>query len=140
MNLAFLSLKRILPELNERVISPARIFEVFTERGIEFYELPFRHTNGCYITESGKEYVILKRALSQLLFHETLALEGAHALIHAPAPFLLRKQQLEAETLALVCVMPVTELPRLNRIKHQFDAESYELLMRRNKAHRIWQI
>lgn len=139
--LAFSSLKKILPELNSRVITTDRIFEILHARRIEFYELPFTTTNGCYaVDETKREYVILRRAMETLLFHETLCLESVHALLHSYAPFLLRKQQLEAETFALIAMMPQTDLPRLNRIKHQLDAESYDYLMRRNKANEIWHL
>ena len=50
------------------------------------------------------------------------------------------KQNLQSEVLSLVMMMPLADLPRLNRIKHQLDDESFELLMRRNRAAEIWHL
>ena len=137
MKLAFSTLKKIIPELNERIITPKRILEIFRQRGIDFFELNIED-DGAFVTSDGRSFVFLKSILQQLVYHETLLHEGGHALIHYPADFLERKHQLEAEVFSLVGMMPLKDLPRLNRIKHQLDAESYELLKRRNKANSIW--
>ena len=139
MTLTYLQLKKILPELNEEIITPDRIFEVFQEKKIDFHELPLEG-DGCYVTEEGKDYVFLRSAMRQLLFYKTLLYESVHALVHYPAPFLLWRHNLEAEVLSLIGMMPLSDLPRLNRIKNQLDEENYDLLMRRNKANEIWSL
>lgn len=139
MFLTYRRLKYFLPELNEQVITPERIFEVFESLKVECAEIPLSR-NGYYAVSDGANYVFLKRAMTALLLHETLAHECVHLLVHYPAAFLLSKHELEAEAFALVAMIPRTDLPRLNRIKHQLDDESYELLKRRNKVSEIWKI
>jgi hypothetical protein len=143
MNLAYSRLKEILPKLNEEVITPETIFAAFKTLDIEYHELSLKE-NGYYVpaseSETGKDYVFLKRGLTQFLWHETLAHESIHSFIHIPVLFLLRKHELEAEVLALICMMPITDLKRLNKIKGQLDDESYELLQRRNKANKEWRL
>ena len=139
MNLAFSALKKILPELNERVITPERILRVFLERNIEFYEIDL-NKNGYYVLEQNQEYVFLKRALSQLLFHETLTHEMVHVGCHSFAPFLLRKNEIEAKTLALIGMMPETLLPQLVSDSHNLDGETYGLLKRRLRVLEFWRL
>lgn len=139
MTLTYLQLKKILPELNEEIITPDRIFEIFQEKEIDFHELPLEG-DGCFVTEEGKDYVFLRSAMRHLLFYKTLLYESVHALVHHPAPFLLWRHNLEAEVLSLIGMMPLSDLPRLNRIKNQLDDENYDLLMRRNKANEIWSL
>lgn len=139
MKLTFLQLKKIIPELNRQVVSAARILQVFKDRDVEYHELPLQG-KGCYVTASGRDYVFLRDSLTSLLFHETLTYEATHALCHYPAPFLLWRHNIEAEVLSLVMMMPLADLPRLNRIKHQLDDESFELLKRRNKANEVWKL
>jgi hypothetical protein len=139
MLLAFDCLKKILPELNENAIPPERLINVLRERHVDVVDHLGIEENGYYyISKTGKEFVILKRAMCQLLMHETLAFEFTHASLHVPVEYLKRKHQLEAEAFSLICMMPLSDLPRLNRIKHQLDAESYDLLMKRNKVNEIW--
>lgn len=139
MKLTFLQLKKIIPELNKKVITAARIFQVFRERQIEYNEIKMQGA-GAYVTEDGKDYVFLRDSLQAYLYHETLAYEGTHALCHYPASFLAFRHNLEAEVLSLVMMMPLSDLSRLNKIKHQLDDESYELLKRRNKAYEVWNL
>lgn len=139
MKLTVLQLKKILPEINRRVITPSRILQIFKHRGIEFRELPMEGLGGC-VTDAGREYVFLRTSLAHLLYHETLAYESVHVFSHYPASFLRRRHDLESEVLSLVFMMPLADLPRLNRIKHQLDEESYELLKRRNQAHKVWNL
>lgn len=139
MKLTLLQLKKMLPEINRRVITPARILQIFRQQNIEFCEIPMEGLGGC-VSDTGREYVFLRNSLPHLLYHETLSYEGVHALSHHPAPFLRWRHDLEAEVLSLVFMMPLTDLPRLNRIKHQLDEESYELLERRNKANAVWRL
>ena len=139
MNLTYRQLKKILPELNEEVITPERIFEVFREKEIEFYELPL-DGDGCYASDDGREFVFLRSAMRGLLFHKTLIYEGVHAFCHYPAKFLLWRHNIESEVLSLLAMMPLADLPRLNRIKHQLDDETFELLEKRNKANDLWKL
>lgn len=138
MILVFQKLKTIFPELNRAAISPKRIFEVFEKMKVVYVELPLER-NGYYISDTKKDYVFLKSAMSQMLFHEVLAHETAHAFTSTPAArFLLWRFEIEAEALSLIMMMPLADLARLNRIKNQLDDESYDLLMRRNKIKSLW--
>jgi len=101
MKLTFLQLKKIIPELNKKVITAERILQIFERRRIEFYELPL-DSDGCYVTKEGRDYVFLRQRMHQLLYYETLAYEGVHALCHFPASFLLWRHNLEAEVLSLI--------------------------------------
>ena len=139
MNLTFSQLKKIFPELNRKKITPSQVLQVFAERNIELYEVRMEGRGAC-VTDSGREYIFLKESLTSLLYHETLCYEGVHALCHHPASFLRWRHNLQSEVFSLVMMMPKTDLPRLNRIKHQLDDESYELLQRRNKANEMWKI
>jgi len=139
MLLAYSQLKKILPQLNESVITPEIIYKVFERRKISFYELPIEE-RGYYVTENGRDYVFLRHSLQQLLFHETLLYEGVHAICHFPVQYLLRRHTLEAEAFSLIGMMPLESLPRLNRIRHQLDAENYDLLLRRNKVAELWNL
>lgn len=139
MNLAFQTLKKILPELNEKVVTPERMIQVFNERDITLHELPLEDA-GCFVSKDGRDYVFLRQALNQVLYHETLLHEGVHALTSHPAPFLSRKHQLEADALSLVAMMPLSELPRLNRIKNSLDEETFILLERRNEVKERWSL
>lgn len=139
MHLIFSILKKTLPELNREIITPARMIYVFYHRLIEFHELDMPDA-GAFVTCDGKNYVFLKMALQQLIYHETILHEGCHALVHHPAPFLMWRHQIEAEVFSLVGMMPITNLRRLNKIRHQLEPESYELLMRRNKVNERWRL
>lgn len=139
MNLTYLQLQKIFPEINIRKITPVRILEMFDKKNISYFELPMEGRGGC-LTDGGREYVFIKRSLQNLLYHETLAYESVHALCHAPAPFLRWRHNLQSEIFSLVFMMPLADLPYLNRIKHQLDEESFELLLRRNKANEIWKL
>ncbi|CAN5363258.1 hypothetical protein BH10ACI1_BH10ACI1_19370 [soil metagenome] len=62
-------------------------------------------------------------------------------ICHTPgAKFLVWRFEIEAETLSLTMTMPLSDLPRLNRIRYQLDDESYDLLMRRNKINKLWSL
>lgn len=139
MNLIFLALKRSIPELNEQVVPPSRILEVLAEKGIPMMEIPMKEL-GSYVRKDKQDFVFIKAALAQLVHHETLAYEASHAITHVPADFLARRHNLEAEAMSLICMIPATDLPRLNRIKHQLDPESYELLKRRIEIKKIWNL
>lgn len=141
MNLIVASLQRYLPELNKQVILPTRILEVFGEQAIEHYLINMRGAGAsCYDTDTGRQYVFLNCTLRGILYQETLSYEAVHALCQHPAPFMKWRHEIEAEFIALVMMMPETDLPRLNRIKDQLDEESYEYLKRRNKGREIWKI
>lgn len=143
MNVVFRLLKtKYFPELNEEPVGVDRIIEVLDRIGTNFFRLPMEG-KGAYVvdTEDKSEYVFISDAIRNLLDHETVAYEGVHAFAHIPsAKFLERKNNLEAEVISLIMMMPVTDLPRLNKIKHQLDEESYEYLERRNKAYDLWEL
>ncbi len=141
MNLAVASIKRYLPELNKKVVSTGRILEVFGYHAIEFY-IAKMEGRGCCVTDTDTErqFVFLNYTVRGVLFHETLGYEATHILIHEPAPFMKWRHEIEAEFIALMMMMPLTDLPRLNRIKHQLDDESYEYFMRRLKGRELWRM
>lgn len=139
MNITYLLLKKVLPELNRCVITVERILQVFCQRNIEYYEIPLEG-DGAFVTKDGNNYVFLRSALTQLLKHETILHEGCHALIHYPAPFLLRRHQLQADIFSLIGIMPLADLKHINRLKHQLEPESFELLKRRNEVNRRWKL
>ena len=140
MNLVFDKLKKIFPELNKQVITVSRILEAFEAHNVTVAQLPLDN-NGYYVSNAGKEFVFVKYALNHYLLHETLSHEASHVFGSSPeCAFLLRRFEIEAETLSLIMMMPLSDLPRLNRIKHQLDAESFDLLKRRNKINEIWQL
>lgn len=139
MNLTFQSLKRYFPELNKKIITRERIIKVLSKINIPVFDIQM-HGRGAYVIDriDGAEFVFIKYNLQSLVRFETTAYESVHALCHTKADFLESRQNLQSEIFSLVMMMPQTDLPRLNRIKHQLDAESFELLMRRNKAAEIW--
>lgn len=137
--LTYLRLKQFLPELNIKIITPEKILNVLRLHNIEYAEIAMRG-RGCYVNKDGKDYVFLKSAMTQFLHHETLSYEAAHALTHFPADFLFWRHNLEAEVLSLICMIPKTHLKRLNRIKHQLDADTYDLLMKRNLSQERWKL
>lgn len=141
MNLTFTLLKKYFPELNRKIISRERITQVLIKKNIGIFEIPM-NGRGAYVRSlpDGAEFVFLKYNLQSLIYHETLAYEGVHALCHIKADFLEARQNLQSEVFSLVMMMPKTDLPRLNRIKHQLDDETYELLKRRNTAAERWQL
>lgn len=141
MKLTFVSLQRYFPELNKEVISPRRVMEVFGEHAIEFYILGMDgRGSSATDTDTGQQYVFLSDTLRGVFYNETLAYETVHAFCHYPAKFMKWRHDLEAEFLALVMMMPATDLPRLNRVKHHLEAESYDLLVKRNRGKEIWKI
>lgn len=142
MHFTFELLKtKYFPELNVKVIGEDRIIEVFNKIGVLYYEVQMKG-KGAYVREieDKTEYVFINRSLKTLLKHATLAYESVHALSHVPAAFLESKQNLEAEVLSLIMMIPRTDLERLNRIKHHLDDESYDYLMRRNKVAEMWKL
>ncbi len=139
MILTFDCLKRILPELNETVISPERILAKLAALNVKVFDAAIEE-NGYYITTAKRDYIFLKNGMAHLIYHETLAHEFSHFGCHYPADFLRRKHQLEAEMMSLICMMPLTNLSRLNAVRHQFDNENYDLLMRRNKGFEVWSL
>ena len=141
MNLTFQSLKRYFPELNKKIITRERIIKVLSKRNIPVFDMPMRG-RGAFVRDcsDGAEFVFIKYNLQTLIQRETLAYESVHALCHVKADFLESRQNLQSEVLSLVMMMPKCDLPRLNRIKGSLDSESYELLMRRNRAAEMWQL
>lgn len=139
MNLTFQLLKKYFPELNRKIISRERIIKVLGAIGIPVYELPMEG-RGAFIRDrsDGSEFVFIKYNLQSLIYHETLAYEGVHALCHVKADFLKSRQDLQSEVFSLVMMIPETELPRLNKIKHQLEPESYELVEKRNQIKLYW--
>lgn len=142
MNLAFRLLKSYFPELNEEPIGTERIIQVLGTRAIQYYEVPMDGP-GAYVVDAsdGSEYVFIKNSIRGILKHETVAYECVHGLCHVPAAtFLKRRHDLEAEALSLVMMMPAPELPRLDRIKHQLEPESYDRVIRRLMVKALWGI
>ena len=130
MNLAFSRIKQIIPSFNERVVSPTDLLRIFHERGIQYAELELNQ-NGYYVLHNGIDYVFIKERIKDLLYHQILCHEGVHALIHFPASFLLRKQQKEAEALALIAMIPITDLNYWLSIAGSLEKDEYELVERR---------
>lgn len=140
MILTYLQLQKIFPEINRARILPSRIVSALVKRNIEFHTVPHLEELGTCVTLAGQEYVFLTDAISGLLYHETLAYEAIHAFSHVPAPFLRWRHNLESHVMSLVFMMPLAELRRLNKIKGHLDAESYELLKKRNEANERWKL
>lgn len=140
MKLAYESLKNILPELNEKVVTSDRLLSVCDARGVEVCER-VQKPLGVYVVCGKDEYILIRSLLTRILFHEVLAHETVHACLHEPAAeFLARKQQLEAEALSLVCLMPRTELPRLARTAGSLSAEQFDQFRRRLRIIEVWDI
>lgn len=141
MNLTFQLLKKYFPELNKKVIGKERVIEVLGNLNIPVFEINMSG-RGAYVRDAsdGREYVFIRYNLQNLFFHETLCFEGVHALAHVPCHFLKRRHELQSEIFSLIFMMPAADLPRLNSVKHQLEAESYHFLIRRNEVRARWNL
>lgn len=137
MRLAFDKLKSLIPALNTRPLTEADFWFATERYDIQVFEIPLRR-NGYYVYEDGDDYIFLRSTLQGILWLETANHELMHALLHCPAAEFHDKQQAEADTLALIAMMPIGDLEDLALRADSMDREHYELFVKRMEAFKRW--
>lgn len=133
MNLAYSRLKEFLPELNERTHTPRDFWRQIERTGANVVHKA-QKKRGYYATNGKEDYIFLAQDLADELWLEAAFHEMVHLILHFPCAFLFSKQQTEARSLALIALLPQTDLPRLVRIYAHLETGEQLLVYERLKV------
>lgn len=119
MNLILTRLFKSIPHLNRRQLTETDFYRLCRKERVNLREMPLRESiYGYYTNARGKAYIVINRSLPQLRWLEVAFHELGHHYLHAPVPQsvffdsqnLSHRQELEAQTLALLALIPKTTL------------------------------
>lgn len=122
MNLILSRLIKSIPHLNSRKFNEADFHKLCKKERIKLAELPLKENIfGYYTNVKGKAYIVINRNLSQIRWLEVAFHELGHHFLHAPVPNsvffdsqnLTHRQESEAQTLALLALIPRTTLEEI---------------------------
>ncbi len=105
MDLAVKAIKAIIPEFNERVVDVDRILSLLEQQKTDYAERKIKR-DGYHVWDEGQDYVVVKKSLTGLKRHETIAHEGIHSFISVPIEAMHSKQQCEANVLSIIAIIP----------------------------------
>lgn len=127
MNLILRRLLRSIPHLNSRELTEADFHKICRKEKITLAEMPLKaHIYGYYTNIKGKAFIVINRNLPKPRWLEVAFHELGHHFLHAPVPTsvffnsqnLTHRQELEAQTLALLALIPT---PTLKEIENEPD-------------------
>lgn len=122
MNLILTRLLKSIPHLNRRELTEVDFYKLCKKERIKLAEVPLKENiYGYYTNVKGKAYIVINRNLSKMRWLEVAFHELGHHFLHAPVPSsvffdsqnLTHRQELEAQTLALLALIPKTILEEL---------------------------
>lgn len=122
MNLILKRLLKSIPHLNSRELTEFDFYKLCRRERIKLTELPLRENiYGYYTNIKGKAYIVINRNLPKMRWLEVAFHELGHHYLHAPVPQsvffdsqnLLPRQELEAQTLALLALIPKSTLKEI---------------------------
>lgn len=128
MNLILSRLLKSIPHLNARELTERDFHKLCRTERVMLAEMPLKpHLYGYYTNVKGKGAIILNRNLPKTRWLEVAFHELGHHYLHAPVPKsvffdsqnLTHRQELEAQTLALLALLP---LPVLKEIESDADS------------------
>lgn len=105
MMLAYSRIKQLVPEFNRATFTRRQIAALALKFNCEIYERKQKKF-GYYVPDKSGDYIFIDSRISAPFYFEVLFHEIVHLLIHYPCEFLTRKQDFEAENLALVFLVP----------------------------------
>lgn len=124
MNLLIKRLLKSIPQLNRRELTESDFYKLCRKEKIQLGELPLQKTIfGYYTNYSGKSYIIINSNLPKIRWLEVAFHELGHHYLHAPVPQsvffdsnrLSPKQEQEAQTLAVLALIPISVLQKLEQ-------------------------
>lgn len=124
MKLILDKLKRKLPQLNIKIHGEADFYRLCRKEAMKVYEIPLRGgILGYYSNYRGKAHIILNSKINGLKRLEVAFHELGHHYLHAPVPksvffdsqSLSNKQEIEAQSFALLALVPVTLLEQIEQ-------------------------
>lgn len=127
MNLIIKRLIEFIPHLNSRELTEDDFYKLCRREKVAVREMPLKENiYGYYTNLKGKSYIVINRNLSKMRWLEVAFHELGHHYLHAPVPQsvffnsqdLTHKQEVEAQTLALLALIPQ---PILQEIENDAD-------------------
>lgn len=127
MNLIIERLLKSIPQLNTREMTESDFYKLCRKEKISLAEIPLKENiYGYYTNIKGKAYIVINKTLPKMLWLEVAFHELGHHYLHSPVPQsvffnsrnLSHKQELEAQTLALLALIPK---PSLEKIEQEPD-------------------
>lgn len=122
MNLILTRLLKSIPHLNQRALTETDFYKLCRKERIAVKEIPLKENiYGYYTNLKGKCYIVINRNLPKMRWLEVAFHELGHHYLHAPVPQsvffnsqqLSHKQEFEAQTLALLALIPQSFLKTL---------------------------
>lgn len=124
MNLILSRLLKSIPHLNSRELTEDDFHKLCRKERVVLAEMPLKpHLYGYYTNMKGKAVIILNRNLPKTRWLEVAFHELGHHYLHAPVPKsvffdsqnLTQRQELEAQTLALLALLPKSTLRKIEQ-------------------------
>lgn len=149
MNLTLTRLLKSIPQLNRRALTEADFYKLCLKERICVREMPLKENiYGYYTNLKGRAYIIINRNLPKLRWLEVAFHELGHHYLHAPVPqsvffnsqHLSHKQELEAQTLALLALIPQSTLKELETDEDLIFDYPLHLIEERIKLFRLYHI
>lgn len=109
MNLAISRIKEILPHFNERPLTEEDFWLICETEKIKVFETTLI-VNGFYFADENEAVIYLNSALRGIDWLENAFHELAHHFLHTPPQS--RKQEREAQAIALMALIPSCELEK----------------------------
>lgn len=133
MNLTYRILRERVSSFNRRSHGESTFHRIRKRIDCDFDEKP-RQKKGYYVTDESGDVIFIDSRLSGKTRLEVLYHELTHALIHYPASFLERRNQLQAEIFSLIFLIPRKELfEYMNTPFEEIDSRLVPFLIRRQR-------
>ncbi len=149
MNLILKRLLKLIPHLNRRELTEADFYKICRREKITVVEIPLKeHIYGYYTNYKGKAVIVINQNLPKLRWLEVAFHELGHHFLHAPVPKsvffnsqnLTHRQELEAQTLALLALIPRSTLERIEQEPDLIFDYPLHLIEERIRLYRDFQI
>jgi hypothetical protein len=105
MHLSYNILKTKIPTLNRKAHRETDFYRISKHHKIEVHNLEL-DCLGCYVADADGDYIFIDSRISGLLRLEVELHELSHACGEYPCDFLHFRQELHAETFALILLIP----------------------------------
>lgn len=142
MNLILEKLKRKLPHLNRKIYGELDFYRLCRQEKVKVHELPLRENiQGYYSNYRGESYIVLNSRMAPAKRLEVAFHELGHHYLHQPVPHsaffnsqnLSNRQEIEAQSFALLALLPVTLLRQFEETPSLLEDYPPELIGQRLK-------
>ena len=146
MNLILEKLKQKLPQLNIRIYGEPDFYRLCRKEKVKVHELPLsENIHGYYSNYRGKAYIILNSRLELMKRLIVSYHELGHHYLHQPvlstvffdSQNLTNRQEIEAQSFALMALIPVTLLKQFEETPALLEDYPSELVAQRLKLYEI---